>query len=196
MSFRRTVVGRAALVVALVIATLAGPSTAAAHVNRIVGRYTFFMILIEEPLFQTNHAGFEFWVHDGDRVVLGLDQTLMANATSGGRTIDLIVSPINARGFYDLDTTVGGQAFDPGAAGDWTLRLTGTVEGESVNVAFPAAFPAYPRVATATRPAAVTPDTGPDVWLLADAVGLAAVVGWIGLKIRRHRVHADPMPSV
>ena len=113
---------------ALLIASLALPLTISAHVNRTVGPYTFFLVLIEEPTFESNRAGFEFRVHDGDRSIEGLDRTLHAVATGAAGPVALVVSGVNAQGWYDVETDTTGRPFDPGAGGDWTLRLTGTVE--------------------------------------------------------------------
>src|SRR5260221_8311911 len=101
---RRSIGRPPALLAAVVAVTLlfASPLTAAAHVNRLVGPYTFFIVLIEEPFFATNRAGFEFWVHESARPVLGLDKTLAAQAINSTRQVDLVVSSINDRGFYDV----------------------------------------------------------------------------------------------
>jgi hypothetical protein len=178
---------------ALLITAFFNPLPASAHVNRTVGPYAFFLVLIEEPFYDTNRAGFEFWVHDAGRSVEGLDRSLNAVATSSTQEVGLRVSPINDRGFYDVESDLTGRPFDPGDGGDWTLRLTGTVEDEPVDVSFPTTFPAYPRVSTALRRAAPRdPDGGPDVWLLVDAGLVLAAVTWLGLKVRRRRRAASP----
>jgi len=189
----RSLVRGLLVVVAVAAATLAAPATVTAHVNRYVGPYAFFMVLIEEPVFATNRAGFEFWVHDGDRAVSGLDRTLAAVASNGKRQVDLTIEPLNERGFYDVETDTGGQPFDPGSGGDWTLRLSGTVEGLPVTVSFPAVFPGYPRVATATQPAGATvTDAGPDVWLIVDAAMLLGAAAFVGRKLRRSTLQVPP----
>lgn len=182
-----SVVARTVTSLFLLIALLALPTAASAHVNRTVGRYSFFLVLIEEPLFETNRAGFEFRVRDGDRQIDGLEHTLQAVATSSTGQVSLIVSAVDAQGFYDVETDTAGHPFDPGSGGDWTLRLTGTVEGTAVDVSFPTTFPAYPRVATATRPAAAAHPTtsGVDVRILVAAGLLVAAAAWLGRKARR-----------
>jgi hypothetical protein len=92
--------------------TLVSPSLVAAHVTRVVGHYTFLVVLIEEPYFQDNHAGFEFWVRDGDRAVDGLDRTLHAEAIGHGTVVKLSISPRNDRAFYDAP-------FYPGIGGPY-----------------------------------------------------------------------------
>src|SRR5207249_4544247 len=74
-----------------------------AHVNRIVGKYLIFLVLIEEPTFQDNTAGFEFWVRDGERPIQGLDETLHAAVVGSGGSQLPSVEPMNARGFYDVE---------------------------------------------------------------------------------------------
>ena len=117
----------------------------------------------------------------------------MASTTS--REVALAIAPMNERGFYDVETDLSGAPFDPGPAGEWTLRLTGTVEGTSVDLRFPQTFPAHPRVATATRPAAVSPaDAGSDVWLAVNAGLLTLLGGWFGGKMWRRRLR-QPIQS-
>jgi hypothetical protein len=150
---RRAVLGTFASVLAIVALALA-PAAVVAHVNRTVGPYTFLVVLVEEPYFTTNHAGFLFWVHKGDTPVAGLDRTLRAQAIGHGRTVDLQVSPWNGDQLYTVDHGPDGQAFDPLGGGDWSLRLTGTIEGTSIDESFAVQFPAYPRVGTVKNDAA------------------------------------------
>src|SRR5260221_6630388 len=141
---------RAAVAAPLVAGMLmTAPLTVSAHVNRVVGPYTFFIVLIEEPFFATNRAGFEFWVHDGARPIEGLDGTLKAQAINSTRNVDLVVSPVNDRGFYDVEIGMDEKPFDPGGGGQWSLRLIGSVEGLAVDESFVTNFPAYPRLAGA-----------------------------------------------
>jgi len=44
----------------------------AAHVNRTVGPYALLVVLVEEPVYADNHAGFEFWARKDSVPVLGL----------------------------------------------------------------------------------------------------------------------------
>jgi len=179
---------RALAIASLVLMLFAAPAPAAAHVNQTVGPYSVFLVLIEEPFFTTNRAGFEFWVHEGDRPVQGLDRTLQAVAANATRKVELAVSPMNDRGFYDVETDRQGRPFDPGTGGDWTLRLTGTVEGTPVDVTIPTAFPAYPRVATGGQPPAAVSTVAPtpDIWVLAQLTLLLAAIVWIARRMRGH----------
>jgi MYXO-CTERM domain-containing protein len=187
---RESVGGLQAALAAVVAATLlfASPLTAAAHVNRLVGPYTFFIVLIEEPFFTTNRAGFEFWVHDGARPVLGLDKTLGAQAINSTRHVDLVVSPMNARGFYDVEFDTNGQPFDPGSGGNWTLHLFGSVEGIAVDEPFATTFPAYPRVAAAPASSTVeAPPAGQTPWPITIVLGAVVVLGLAALAVWQRR---------
>ena len=87
--------GRGAFATAFAIAVLAAPTGVAAHVTRVVGNYTFLIILVGEPFFPDNRAGFEIWVKDRDRPVVGLDRTLHAEAigTAGDTVMALVAEP-------------------------------------------------------------------------------------------------------
>jgi hypothetical protein len=194
ISRRRLPVATAGFVAVLLLAT---PLTVTAHVNRVVGPYTFFVVLIEEPFFATNRAGFEFWVHEGSRPVQGLDHTLKAQAINSTRQVDLAVSPINDRGFYDVEFDLFAKPFNPGSGGNWTLRLFGTVEGLSVDEPFATTFPAYPRVAAASPVAAAAQAPSAVDDGLPIAVAFAPVVG-LGMAClafwqRRRRTPRHPI---
>jgi hypothetical protein len=98
------------------------------------------------------------------------------------------VSPVDAQGFYDVETDTGGRPFDPGQGGDWTLRLTGSVEGTSVDVSFPVTFPVYPRLSTSSTTAApVEGQAGANIWLVADAALFLGFLAWLSRKVRGRR---------
>jgi hypothetical protein len=168
---------------------LVSPSSVAAHVTRVVGPYTFLIVLIEEPYFQDNHAGFEFWVRDGDRAVDGLDRTLHAEAMGhGAAVVELSISPRNDRGFYDAP-------FYPGSGGPYSLHLTGSIERTAIDQLFLVTFPAYPRAPT--RRAAVNrsaaqvqsdPAGGSMTAAFAGAIaGLVVLSGIAFVIVRRRR---------
>src|SRR5690349_3561926 len=85
------------------LATCAFPALAQAHVNRQVGPYAFLVVLVEEPTFEDNHAGFKFWVRRDEVPVLGLESTVHAIATGHGQRVELAVPPVDGVGFYVLD---------------------------------------------------------------------------------------------
>jgi hypothetical protein len=186
---------RFALVAALALLA-ALPATAAAHVNRTAGPYILLLVLVEEPVFTDNHAGFQFWVRKEGVPITGLERTLHARATGHGAGLDMVVPPVDGLGFYVLDRTVNGTAFDPLGGGPWTLELTGDIEQTPVDVTFPVVFPAYPRIGAAEPQAAgaqarVQDRSGSLPW------ALAVVVAGLGLVLvvearRRSRSGAGP----
>jgi len=180
----------AGLLVAAVLAMLAMPGFAEAHVNREVGPYTILVVLVEEPTFEDNHAGFEFWVRRGGQPVVGLERSIRAEATGHGATDDLVVPPLGGLGFYVLDRSVGGAPFDPLGGGPWSLRLTGSIDGTPIDETFAVTFPSYPRVG-APRTAATQPTPDPSggssmlvLVVLVGAIGAAAVAA---LRLRPGR---------
>jgi hypothetical protein len=170
-------------------------TVAEAHVNRQVGPYTILVVLVEEPTFDDNHAGFEFWVRRDSQPILGLEQTVRAEATGHGTSVDLTVPPLDGIGFYVLDRSMAG-AFDPLGGGAWSLHLTGSIDGTPLDESFAVTFPSYPRIG-APKPAAAQPSTGSatdlvvPLLLLAGVLALAAIVG-----LRRIRPRpAQPTPA-
>jgi hypothetical protein len=184
---------RAATGLILGMSLLLSPSPVAAHVTRVVGPYTFLIVLIEEPFFQDNHAGFEFWVRDGDRPVAGLDRTLRAEAISRGSVVKLSISPRNDRGFYDAP-------FYPGSGGQYSLHLAGSIEGTAIDELFMVNFPAYPR-APLTKPAAGAasvpePTRGWTIGLVAGATAVLMVLSTMAFVVARRRRPAGNEPDV
>lgn len=193
LSRRRPPVRALAAVAAALGLAFAAPLVSA-HVNRTVGPYTILVILVEEPTFQDNHAGFQFWVHRGDTPVTGLEQTVQASAVGHETSDQLVVPPLDASGWYVLDDTSAGAAFDPLGGGPWLLRLTGAIDGTPLDEPFAVTFPGYPRVgganpapASSAAPAS-TADSLPWPAVVVAAVAVAAVAGvWLGLRRRRTR---------
>jgi hypothetical protein len=174
--------------------TLSAPiAPVSAHVNRVVGPYTILVILVEEPFFVSNHAGFQFWVHRGDMAVSGLEKTLSAEATGHGVTESLRIAPPNATGFYQVDVQTSGAAFDPKGGGAWSLRLFGVIERTRVDEAFKTTFPGYPRTTSGgTAPqhpsASPTPTSGFPVPLgLAGLAVVVAAIAGVLVATRRRR---------
>src|ERR1041384_6829619 len=103
-----------------------GTTTAAeAHVTRQVGPYTILVILVEEPTFEDNHAGFQFWVRRDEQPIVGLEGSIRAEAIGHGQRVCLQVPAIGGTGFYVVDRTTDGAPFDPLGGGGWSLRLSG-----------------------------------------------------------------------
>jgi len=187
-----------AIGVTLALSVVGPAAPVSAHVNRVVGPYTILVILVEEPFFVTNHAGFQFWVHRGDTAVSGLEKTLSAEATGHGVTESLRISPPNALGFYQVDVQTGGAAFDPKGGGAWSLRLFGIIERTRVDEVFKTTFPGYPRTTTAgsgPQHAAASPAPTSGFPIGVGLAGLAVVVAAIaGVLVAVRRSRTEPPP--
>jgi hypothetical protein len=122
-------VGRAAVLAAALVALSAG--AAVAHEVRDVGDHTFVVGFIDEPVFTGQKSGLEFFVsHSGEEPVGGLEETLRAQVTFGDQTRDLEISPrFSEPGAYE-------SVFFPTAAGPYTFRIFGEVEGEPFDESF------------------------------------------------------------
>jgi len=91
-------------------------------------------------------------------------------------------------------------AFYPGSGRQYTLRLTGSIEGTRVDELFLVTFPAYPRVATRSPAAIGAPPSaqtgssgGSTLVIMAAAAVVLAVIGVIATgTIRRRRPAAGP----
>jgi len=189
---------RAALGIAATLVVGALAPAVAAHVNRTVGPYTILVILVEEPTFEDNHAGFQFWVRKGDAPITGLEKTVHALAIGHEQQVHLAVPPLDPSAFYVLDRSPDDAPFDPRGGGAWTLFLTGSIEGTPLDVSFPVIFPSYPRVAAAdappagaTVPAAATSFPGGVAWVI-PAIALAALGGIALLVAARRRRGGAP----
>jgi len=177
-----------------VLLTLGAATVAQAHVNRQVGPYTILVILVEEPTFEDNHAGFEFWVRRAEQPIVGLEGSIRAEATGHGQRIGLQVPPIGGAGFYVLDRTAGGAAFDPLGGGGWSLRLWGAIEGTPLDEQFAVTFPSYPRVGApkAAGDATPAPDSPPVMGLLLVAALGLGLLGAVVVASRRIRLRPAP----
>jgi hypothetical protein len=182
----------------VLVAILGAPLSVSAHVNGVVGPYTILVVLIEEPYYTTNRAGFEFWVREGDRPVTGLDRTLSAQAISPTGHVDLQVSPLNDRGFYDVETGLDGKPFDPGKGGSSTLRLSGAIEGYPMDKSFAMTFPSYPRIALAQPTVTVSSSASFDGMLpiaigtaLATVLGLLVLGAWARRRSTREKLAGE-----
>jgi hypothetical protein len=171
--------GRAAFWTALALLAAALPTAADAHVNRQVGPFAFLVVLVEEPTFEDDHAGFKFWVRRDEVPIVGLEWSVRAVATGHGQRVELAVPHVDGTGFYVLDHSMDGAAFDPLGGGAWTLELTGSVEDTPFDVTFPVSFPSYPRIGAANpapAPSAAEGGVLPAMPLLTLLGGVAAVV--------------------
>jgi hypothetical protein len=121
-------IGRAAVLAAAVLALSAG--AALAHEEREIGDYSFEVGFIDEPVFTGQKSGLEFFVMNGDEPVEGLEATLEAEVRFGSQTRDLEISPrFGEPGAYE-------SVFFPTAAGPYTFRIYGDLEGTAIDESF------------------------------------------------------------
>jgi hypothetical protein len=101
-----------------------------AHESRQVGKYTVEVGLIDEPVYVGQRSGLDLQVSLADAPVTGLERTLKAEVDYGSSSLALTLEPA-------LEGGTGYTAtFIPTAAGKYTFRLTGTIEGTTVNESF------------------------------------------------------------
>ncbi len=191
-------IGRAAVLSMLLVA-LAGIGTASAHEEREVGDHTFVVGMLDEPVFAGQKSGLELRVsHEGTEPVEGLEETLQAEVTFGGETRELEISPIFGEpGAYR-------SVFFPTAAGPYSFRIFGEVEGEPFDETFTAGpdtfgevqdaaggqFPVqYPPTGdiVSDAEAGAAAGTTATIALVLGSAGLLAGVAALGLSLARRR---------
>jgi len=123
-----------ALVGVLVVAVLALPVLA--HEGREVAEeYLVVFGWREEPAYTTLFNGPEFSVklHTDESAVVGLEETLKLEVSYGGNTKTLRLRAVNDEpGNYTADMI-------PTQPGDYSFRLTGTINGTEVDETFSSA---------------------------------------------------------
>ena len=121
--------GRAVVVGAALTMTV-GTGAVVAHESREVGEHTVVVGFVDEPVFTGQKSGLEFSVSHGEEPVEALEESLEATVTFGDQTRDLEVSPrFGEPGWYQ-------SVFFPTAAGPYTFRIFGEVEGEPFDESF------------------------------------------------------------
>jgi hypothetical protein len=170
--------GRAAVLAAAVM-TFAGTATALAHESREVGEHTYVVGFIDEPVFTGQKSGLEFSVSHGEEPVEGLEATLSATVTFDDQTRDLEISPrFGEPGWYQ-------SVFFPTAAGPYTFRIFGEVEGEPFDESFtsgPDTFSEVQEVTGGQFPVQFPPtgDIARDAEAGANAAGTAGIALLLG----------------
>lgn len=170
-------IGRAA-VLGAGLTTMVGIGTASAHEHRDVGDYTFTVGFLEEPVFSGQKSGLDLRVERGEEPVSGLEESLQAEVTFDGQSRDLEILPaFGEPGAYR-------SVFFPTAAGPYTFRVFGEVEGTAVDESFtsgPDTFGEVQDVAGGQFPVQF-PSTG-DVVRDAEAGANAATTATIALVL-------------
>ena len=112
------------------VLSMAVTGTALAHEQRDVEGYSMVVGFIDEPVFTGQKSGLEFGVTQDEEPVEGLEETLQAEVTFEGETREL---PLSARfgepGWYQ-------SVFFPTAAGPYTFRIHGEVDGTAIDESF------------------------------------------------------------
>jgi hypothetical protein len=186
------------VVLGAVLVTLAGTGTAAAHEERDVGDYTFEVGFLNEPVYSGEESGLELFVTQGGQAVEGLEESLQAQVTYGDQTRDLEISSI-------FDQPGGYRSvFFPTAAGQYSFRIRGEIEGQAVDETFTSGpdtfadvqdvssgqFPVqYPAKADVVRDAEAGAGaaTTATVALVVGALGLVAGLVALGMAVARRR---------
>lgn len=194
MLIRTRVVALSAALCALLV--LAPP--AAAHEGREVAGYQFVVGFIAEPVFTNQKSGLEFEVTLDEDPVEGLEETLDAEVTFGQQARALELSPrFGAPGWYQ-------SVFFPTAAGPYTFRIFGEIDGQAIDESFtsspdgfnevqdattgqfPIVFPATGDVVRDAQAGAGAATTA-TIALVAGVAGLLAGVVALGVSIGRRR---------
>jgi hypothetical protein len=189
---------RAVVVGAVLAASVS--TVALAHEHREVGEYSITVGFIDEPVFTGQKSGLEFEVahHETEEPVEGLEETLQAEVSYQGQTRELPISPrFGVPGSYQ-------SVFFPTAAGAYTFRIFGTIEGVAVDEEFtsgpdtfsevsevaggqfPVAFPATGDVVRDAEAGAAASTTA-TIALVLGAAGLLAGLAALGLTLARRR---------
>lgn len=170
-------IGRATVLGAL-LTTVVGTGVVLAHESREVGEFTFVVGFADEPVYSGQKSGLELRVSRGDEPVEGLEESLEAEVTFGTDTREL---PISAQfgepGAYQ-------SVFFPTAAGPYTFRIFGEIDGQPIDESFtsgPDTFSEVQDVAGGQFPV-VFPATG-DIVRDAEAGAGAATTATVALVL-------------
>jgi hypothetical protein len=187
-------VGRAT-VLAVALAA-AGGGTALAHGEIESGEHTIEIGFANEPVFAGQKSGLEFSVFHGEEPIEGLEETLSATVTYGSDTRELEISPrFGEPGWYE-------SVFFPTAAGQYTFRIFGEIEGEPFDASmtsgpdtfgdvqdatagqFPVQFPPTADVVRDAEAGAAAA-TQATIALVLAVIGLLAALVALGLTVAR-----------
>jgi hypothetical protein len=123
--FRLPVVVAAALSLTILVA-----GVATAHERRAVAGYDLVVGFISEPVYAGQKSGLEFSVQRDGEPVEGLAESLSAEVIYQDQRRDLPVSPrFGQPGWYQ-------SVFFPTAAGPYTFRISGDIEGTPIDESF------------------------------------------------------------
>jgi hypothetical protein len=183
-----------------VLSLVVGAGVVLAHEHREVGEYSITVGFMNEPVFNGDKSGLEFEVahHETEEPVEGLEETLSAEVTFGAETRELEISPtFGVPGAYQ-------SVFVPTAAGQYTFRIFGEIEGTAIDEEFtsgpdtfgdvrdvatgqfPIVFPATADVVRDAEAGASAATTA-TIALVLGGAGLVAGLVALGLSLARRR---------
>jgi hypothetical protein len=190
-------IGRAAIA-GVAMTAMVGAGVALAHESRNVGDYTFVVGFADEPVFTGQKSGLELLVTRGEEPVEGLEATLQASVTFDDSTRDLEIEPrFGEPGWYQ-------SVFFPTAAGPYTFRIFGEIDGAPIDESFtsgpdtfsevqdvtggqfPVQFPATADLARDAEAGANAATTA-TIALVLGAAGLIAGLVALGITLARRR---------
>jgi hypothetical protein len=187
-----------AAILGAAMAAIVGTGVVLAHESRDVGGYNIVVGFANEPVFTGQKSGLEFLVTRGEEPVEGLEGTLQATVTSGDATRDLAIEPrFGEPGWYE-------SVFFPTAAGQYTFRIFGEIEGQPFDESFSSGpdtfsdvqdvtggqFPVqFPSTADVVRDAeaGANASTMATLGLVLGAAGLVVGLVALGLTLARRR---------
>lgn len=174
--------GRAA-VLGAALTMIVSVGTTHAHGGREVGEFDFTVGFLDEPVYVGQKSGLDLRITRDEEPVEGLEETLEAEAIFEGESRDLTISPAFG------DPGAYRSVFFPTAAGPYTFRIFGTIDGQDIDESFTSGIDDFNEVQDVTGgqfpvvlPAAG--DTARDAEAGAAAAGqatLALVIGGAGL---------------
>lgn len=190
-------IGRAAVLGAL-LTMVVGTGVVLGHESRDIGHITMVVGLLDEPVYSGQKSGLDLRVtHDGEPAE-GLEETLEATVTFGESTRELPLSPaFGEPGAYR-------SVFFPTAAGPYTFRIFGEIDGEAIDESFtsgpdtfgevqdvvggqfPVAFPGTADIVRDAEAGAGAATTA-TIALVMGAAGLLAGLVTLGLTLSRRR---------
>jgi hypothetical protein len=180
------------------VTMIVGTGSVIAHETREVGDHTVVVGFVGEPVFTGQKSGLEFLVSRGEEPVEGLEETLSATVTFDDATRDLEIEPrFGEPGWYQ-------SIFFPTAAGPYTFRIFGEVEGAPFDESFtsgpdtfsevqdvtagqfPVQFPATGDIVRDAEAGANAATTA-TIALVLGGAGLVAGLVALGLSLARRR---------
>ena len=189
-------IGRASVLGAVL--TLVGYGVVSAHESRDVGGHTFTVGFLEEPVYTGQKSGLDLRIARGGEPVEGAEATLRAEVIYQDETRALEIAPVFGEpGAYQ-------SVFFPTAAGPYTFRIFGDLDGEPIDESFtsgpetfsevqdvtggqfPVQFPSTGDIARDAQAGASAATTA-TIALVAAGIGLVAGLVALGLALARRR---------